>query len=121
MIQIAIDSAIPSTISFSIADMLCFQIRHTIPLFNYGCTEKRENEPDRGQKRVGNLEETFSMNVGRVLPVIALNCLSLAAMGQSGSQNSTPSSIKSAEVAVAVARMARVGSAVGPRFSPDGK
>jgi hypothetical protein len=34
VIQIAIDSAIPSTISFSIADMLCFQIRHTIPLFN---------------------------------------------------------------------------------------
>ncbi|HZI55592.1 MAG TPA: S9 family peptidase [Verrucomicrobiae bacterium] len=61
------------------------------------------------------------MDVGRVLPVIALSCLSVAAMGQSGSQNPAPSPGKSGEVAAAVARMARVGSAVGPRFSPDGK
>src|SRR5580765_2645169 len=59
------------------------------------------------------------MNIYRVLTVVALSCLGLAVMGQSMSQNS-PSS-KPADVAAAVARMARVGSAAAPRFSPDGK
>jgi dipeptidyl aminopeptidase/acylaminoacyl peptidase len=59
------------------------------------------------------------MNIYRVLTVVALSCPGLAVMGQSMSQNS-PSS-KPADVAAAVARMARVGSAAAPRFSPDGK
>jgi Tol biopolymer transport system component len=58
----------------------------------------------------------------RQISIVALMCcLSVAAWSQSVGQSSTPSATKSQDVAAAVARMARVGSAVSPRFSPDGK
>jgi dipeptidyl aminopeptidase/acylaminoacyl peptidase len=53
--------------------------------------------------------------------VAIVTCLSVAALAQTAGQNSAPSSAKSQDVAASVARMARVGSAVAPRFSPDGK
>jgi len=53
------------------------------------------------------------MNFRRLLSVVLLGCWSVFAVGQ----NSAPSQ----DVAAAVARMARVGSASTPRFSPDGK
>src|SRR6267142_2072543 len=47
------------------------------------------------------------------LIAVLMGCLSMFAVGQSAAP--------SQDVAAVVARMARVGSAVGPRFSPDGK
>ncbi|MBZ5505238.1 MAG: S9 family peptidase [Acidobacteriia bacterium] len=60
------------------------------------------------------------MSSRRTSIVVLMSCLSVAAMGQGASQTSA-SAAKTQDVAAAVARMARVGSAVGPRFSPDGK
>jgi dipeptidyl aminopeptidase/acylaminoacyl peptidase len=59
--------------------------------------------------------------VHRTSIVAIVTCLSVTALAQTASQNPPPSSAKSQDVAAAVARMARVGSAVAPRFSPDGK
>ena len=59
--------------------------------------------------------------VRRISIVGLMSFLSVAALGQTASQNSAPSSAKSQDLTAAVARMARVGSAVSPRFSPDGK
>jgi len=50
-----------------------------------------------------------------------MSCLGLAAIGQGSGQNTAPSGTKSQNLAAAVARMARVGSATSPSFSPDGK
>ncbi len=61
------------------------------------------------------------MSYGRVCMVAVVNCLGVAAMAQGAGQSPAPSAGKSQDVATAVARMARVGSAVAPRFSPDGK
>src|SRR5262245_9666726 len=61
------------------------------------------------------------MRFARVCMVAVVNCLGAAALAQSASQNPAPSAGKPQDVATAVARMARVGSAVAPRFSPDGK
>ena len=49
----------------------------------------------------------------RWISIALLGCMNVIAVGQ----NAAPSQ----DVAAAVARMARVGSAVSPRFSPDGK
>lgn len=57
----------------------------------------------------------------RISTMALMSCLGLAAIGQGSGQNTAPSGTKSQNLAAAVARMARVGSANAPSFSPDGK
>src|ERR1044071_2568922 len=57
----------------------------------------------------------------RISIVALMSCLGVAALGRGTGQNPAPSGTKWQELAAAVARMARVGSANSPSFSPDGK